>query len=235
MAASPNRIKELGALAVAAILAPYLGVLVGTRWLLPLLGTFSFLPIFLQLVRKKSVTVCLAGCMLWAFLYSATCIILAHGNSPRYEAAVIHGAEYRQEMFRWLETGEGAEGDPARFVPNHLLHFAAFLVLVILTRGVGGLLLGVMLLDYMNAYVGALAREGNPWLLALLGWHPWAILRVTGFLLAAILWVRPMENGKKRRKQSGWKWVFLLLACDLLLKWWLAPTWRELIRSQLGG
>ncbi len=225
---------EIAWLSAAAILSPCLGVALGARWLFPFISTLTFLPLFLQLLRRP-VALALALTLLWGVLHSATSIVLSHYTPQRYEEAVLHGAEYRQEMMHWLETGEGAEGDPRRFLPRHLLHFAAFGVLVAFTRGAGGLFLGVVLLNYMNAYVGALSLRGNPALLALLGWHPWAVLRVAGFLLTAILLIRPMEEGRLRRKQKGWAGVFMLLAGDLLLKWLLASTWRDIINAELGG
>ena len=133
---------------------------------------------------------------------------------------------------RWLRTGEGAEGDPARFIPIHIMHFVAFALLTWITRGAAGLLLGALLLNYMNAYVGALSREGASWLLPFLGWHPWAVVRVIGFLLAAILLSR--ASPPSRWKNQAWGWVFGLLAADILLKWLLAPVWRVTIREQLN-
>jgi hypothetical protein len=221
----------LGAITVGA-LAPVLGVASGQPWIFPVISTATFLPFFWRLVSRQTVPVALAVTLLWVAVHSVVSIALAHELPAEYERAVVHGAEYRAEMFHWLRTGEGAEGDPARFIPIHIMHFVAFALLAWITRGAAGLLLGALLLNYMNAYVGALSREGASWLLPFLGWHPWAVVRVIGFLLAAILLSR--ASPPSRWKNQAWGWVFGLLAADILLKWLLAPVWRVTIREQLN-
>ncbi|MFQ5653462.1 MAG: hypothetical protein ACE5GW_01870 [Planctomycetota bacterium] len=220
--------------AAAGLAGPLLGVAAGNRWLFPLLSAVAFYPLFLRLIRGRSIRGALAFTLLWTLLHSGVSISLAHHDSQRYERAVLKGESYRLEMFHWLETGEGAEGDPRLFIPIHLGHLALFLLLTWISRGAGGLLLGILLLNYMNAYVGALSREGPPLLLGVLGWHPWAILRVVGFLLAAILLVRPIRGGARRLSRE-WLWVLALLAGDIALKWLLAPAWRTIIEEVRGG
>ena len=235
---SSSLARDLLWCAGAGIASPALGVLCG-RWAFPIISTLAFYPLFLSMTRRRGTGSCLAITLLWVLIHSVTSIALAHHDLPRYESSVLGGETYRLEMFTWLETGVGAESDPVRFVPVHFLHLGAFLLLSWLSRSAVGLLLGVVLLNYMNAYVGALTLEGNPYLLGVMGWHPWAVLRVVGFLLAAILLARRghvgLNNDGVTSRWQGWGVVAALIVADLLLKAALAPWWREWIRSHMMG
>ena len=57
-------------------------------------------------------------------------------------AAILNGAKYQTEMFHWIKTGAGAEGNPVQFVPQHLIHFIIFCVLSAISAGLLSLLMG---------------------------------------------------------------------------------------------
>ncbi|HEU4764191.1 MAG TPA: hypothetical protein VFT93_00915, partial [Candidatus Eisenbacteria bacterium] len=84
------------------------------------------------------------------------------------------------------------------------------------------------------------ARVG-PLAAALIAWPPWSVVRVVAFVCAgtaAALWGHPrlIARGAPRGR-----WVrllvvaVLLLGLDIFLKWWLAPIWRDWLRSILGA
>jgi hypothetical protein len=182
-----------------------------------------------------------AALLVWAYALGACMTLWTVLMPERAETAIWNAEGYRDEMFAWLRTGEGAEGDARRFLPQHAAHFAAFAAVCIPSAGAAGLLLGVCLLDYMAFYVGSLClASGSPWLAALLGWHPWALLRVAGF----ILWGVALSSVALERMRAGsWRWRqhrrfldwgSLLLVLDVLLKALLAGTWREMILRHLG-
>jgi hypothetical protein len=52
---------------------------------------------------------------------------------------VILGPPYRDEMFAFIASGQGRESDPARFVPQHLLHAGIFAVVTLASGGLLGL------------------------------------------------------------------------------------------------
>ncbi len=64
---------EIAWLSAAAILSPCLGVALGARWLFPFTSTLTFLPLFLQLLRRP-VAVALGLTLLWGALHSATSV-----------------------------------------------------------------------------------------------------------------------------------------------------------------
>ena len=140
-------------------------------------------------------------------------------------------------MFGWIRTGVGAEGSPRLFFPQHFLHYGLTLAFSLLTAGLAGLVLGAVLLNYMNYYVGALVAQGaRPILGCLFGWPIWAELRVVAFVLGAIAaaqaglalgarWA-PWDP-RAIRRTFLWSAVFFL--ADLLIKALLAHPWRTLL------
>ena len=136
-----------------------------------------------------------------------------------------------------MRTGEGAESTPRQFLPIHARHFLGFCALSILTAGAGALVLGTWLLNYMNYYVFELARTGaHPLALALLGWHPWAVIRVVGYIVtgAALtppgigLWARlRRRRGRFEVPRNVLATGIGLVLLDIVVKTLLAPTWQR--------
>jgi hypothetical protein len=137
-------------------------------------------------------------------------------------------------MMKWIRTGIGPEGTPSLFLPQHALHFLVFCVACLATAGLGGLVMGAALLNYMNYYVALLIIEAsNPPLAACLAWPPWAILRVIGFILASVPLsacllrrFRSREGGPKILYWRYFLWGVGLVIGDIILKAVLAPYWR---------
>lgn len=168
-------------------------------------------------------------------------MVLACMKYPATAAkSVIHGEAYVQEMFHWIKTGEGPEGNPVQFVPQHLLHFVIFAVLSLLTGSVLSLLMGAMLMNYMSFYVATVINASHDKVLgSLMGWHPWSIIRVAAFVLLGVILAEPMickvnkldyEYASARR----FYWIALHgLVLDVLLKTFLAPWWGLELRRLL--
>jgi hypothetical protein len=218
------------------------GMYIGNKWLLPLISSLLFFPVFaIYLSAKRRGTVFLLS-LLWVIMLSLMMILTTLQNPRQMEELTLGGTAYTAEMFAWIKTGEGAEGSPALFLPQHLINLLAFVAATALTGGFGGLLLGTILLNYMNFYVGMLALNGDhPALLAVLGWPPWAVLRVVGFVLLAVALAEPFWNlaGREKRPLSlRWSYLWFglgLVVLDVALKWLLAGSWRGLLLSHFKG
>src|SRR5262249_3064514 len=106
---------------------------------------------------------------------------------------VLRGPAYRDEMFHWIRTGQGSEGRLALFVPQHLLHLAAFVASSLATASALSISMGSVLMNYMAFYVASLARAGAPaWAVVFLGWQPWALCRVAAFCLLGVVLAEPL-------------------------------------------
>jgi hypothetical protein len=173
--------------------------------------------------------------LFWSFFMSVSMITLVNLAPEAARAAVLRGAEYKQEMFDWIRTGHGRESDPSRFIPQHLLHYGAFVAGSLLSGGALGLLMGSVLLNYMNFYVGSLVYQQVPAVTVLLyGWPVWSILRVAGFIVTAV-GLSDIFFAKVLRRE-GWESSpavrclavgLALVVADAVLKAILAPAWRE--------
>lgn len=155
---------------------------------------------------------------------------------------VFNGPQYRAEMFNWIRTGVGAEGDIRQFLPQHITHLIAFIGLSLATGSLVSIVGGAVLTNYMDGYVASIHRAGAPlWGTVLFGWQPWAICRVAGFCILGVVLASPLLSRVLRYEAPPFERVkpWLLRAAGLILLDWtlkalLAPTWgltlRPLIR-----
>lgn len=181
----------------------------------------------------------------WAVVLSGSTIAAAAWSPDAAMRSLWHARAYRDEMLLWIATGAGPEGDIARFLPRVLVEYALVLGLSALTVGAGGLLLGSLLLGYMNGYVGWVVANADPNVspiaAALLAWPPWSIARVASFVAAgtaAASWGHALLYDRKRSRPNVLPLLIAslaLLLVDVLLKWGFAPTWRGLLRGLLGA
>jgi hypothetical protein len=253
--ASAGRSAVGTALVLPAVLAPAavaLAVAARSRYLLPALATAAIYPFMARLLLRGRRGAAVGATLLWAASLSVSVIALAARDPAGAEDLVIHGAAYRDEMFAFIRNEAGRESDPALFLPQHLVHLGAFALLAAGSGGVLGLGMGAVMVAYMSYYVGSLAAApgGAPGIALALGWPPWAILRVVGFVLLGIALARPgiEAAARLRARRSGappprlrpagraWYLAALgLMVLDGTLKALLAPAWAALLRPCLGG
>ncbi|HET9233174.1 MAG TPA: hypothetical protein VFP10_03455 [Candidatus Eisenbacteria bacterium] len=232
----PALVLPIGALASTAF-----GVWIGKPWLLPVLCALVPIPVFLQHIRKGRPVRAMVWVLYWCVAQSVAIGLLVAIAPERTPAAVWRGAAYTEEMFHYIRTGEGPEGSPRLFLPVHLRHYAFMCAISLATLGTGGLVLGTLLLNYMNVYVAELVRASAvPALAFAFGWPIWAVLRVVGYAatgaaLADISW-RMVRRPRRRRSTNAYRLLLFgvaLVLLDILLKALLAPTWRGFLLQSL--
>jgi hypothetical protein len=126
-----------------------------------------------------------------------------------------------------------------------LREIAVFSAATFASAGFLGLLMGAILLNYMNYYVGNLLLAAKPGALlqvALLSWQVYAVVRVVGYTLLGVALTRValqlfrqrrlVVEGEVRRLLA---WALALIALDFVLKATLAnsayqPLLKELTR-----
>ena len=109
-----------------------------------------------------------------------------------------------------------------------------------MSAGYLGLVLGAVLLDYMNYFVASFAQaSGHPLAGLVAAWVPWSLLRVMAFVLLGSLFARPLVE---RRLWPFARWEGRLMAlaavawlADLLLKATMAPAYGRFLRSLVQG
>ena len=223
-------------------LLPWLVALPGGQWLFPLAAPLTIYPAFAARVKARRYGRAWLLAMAWAALLSLGVITMVAVRPMLAARGIVHGQAYKAEMVQWVVTGVGKENTPAQFVPEHLLHLGAFLILTTVSAGYLGLALGAFLMAYMSYFVGsfAAAATSQPFTAGLLAWVPWSVVRVMAFVLLGALLARPLIV--RERRPSQWfgrreAWLFALgaagIVADLVIKTLLAPWWGTFLRQFL--
>jgi hypothetical protein len=232
---------RLPALLLATVLSYPIGLALGQAWLLPLLNAAPAYALMAALLlrgdRRGSVLAMLAWAAVLAVSATAS---FAFWPSP-VDRLVVHGPEYRDEMFAWIRTGRGTESSPSLFIPQHATHLALFAAASLATGSMLSIAMGAVLMNYMAFYVASLARAGAPaWAVVLLGWQPWAICRVAAFATLGAVLGEPLILRIARRPHPGLAAArpyliaaAIALLADVALKAALAPFWGLWLRKVL--
>ena len=222
------------------IFLPLLAALPGGLWALPLLAPLTLWFSFRERVRERDYLGAWTLGMAWTVLLSAGVILLVLYWPEAARAGILHGEEYRREMFGWISTGVAPENQPRAFIPQHLLHLAVFLVLTWLSAGYLGLALGAALVGYMSYFVGSYAAaSGHPLLGSAIAWVPWSVVRVAAFVLLGSLFARPLLV-KQAWPFERWEARLMALALagllvDILIKSFFAPVYGVFLRQMAPG
>lgn len=215
--------------------------LVNVPALVPFLNVVPAFPFMIASLRRGRVGEAVWRMLIWAAALAMCATVLSYFDTIAAGRLFTRGEVYRREMFEYLRTGFGPEGDIRRFLPMHLAHATVFCGLAITTGSLLAMPLGALLMNYMAYYAGALgAASANPWLAMSLAWAPWAVLRVASFVTLGVVLGAPVLARLFRfdyRLRDRRRWIGLAaagLAADVALKWALAPAWRELLRGAAG-
>jgi hypothetical protein len=140
-----------------------------------------------------------------------------------------------------VRTGLGEESNPARFVPSHAAHAAAFCALSLATGSMLSMPMGAVLMNSMGHYVGRLAAvSASPALTACLAWAPWSLVRIVSYVMLGVLLGGPVLSrlGRFPFRLRAHARVLALAAggllADVVLKWLMAPAWSPLLRVVVG-
>ena len=234
--------EAMSALVVALTIFSYaVGWLIGIPALMPLLNTAASFPFMVGALRRGRVRFAIRQMMIWALTLAVCATLLSYVDPARTDTLFIRGAAYRTEMFAWVLTGRGAESTPSLFLPQQAMHAALFALLAAATGGVLAMPMGAVLMNYMGHYVGALAAaSAHPALTMVLGWHPWAVIRIASFVALGVILSMPLI-ARIASCDVDWcaartplVWACAGLFTDVVMKTLLAPAWQRLLRHIVG-
>lgn len=206
---------------------------------MPLLAPLTLWPAFAPSIRDRRYLAAFLQGMLWAALLSAGVVLLVRYAPEAARDGILHGESYRAEMFSWIETGLAPENDWRAFLPQHLLHLAAFALLAWLSGGYLGLVLGAGLMGYMSYFVGSYAvASGAPVAGALVAWVPWSVVRVAAFVALGGVLARPrLVDERFALGPRELPWILAAAAgilIDLSVKALCAPAYGRFLRRLLA-
>jgi Ni,Fe-hydrogenase I cytochrome b subunit len=226
---------------LATVLSYGAGWAIGIPALVPVFNTAASFPFMVAALRRGDLHVAVARMLLWAMTMAVCATAIAYLRPWEAGRLFVNGAHYRDEMFGWVMTGRGAESAPSLFIPQHIRDAALFSVLSALTGGIGSMPMGAALMNFMGTYVGSLAAASSrPVLTLILGWHPWAVIRVASFVAIGVVLSAPLlsrvfkfrVDAAAARRLLIWAGAGLIV--DVVLKALLAPAWQRLLLRLVG-
>ena len=229
------------AIAVLTVMSYAVGWAIGVPILVPVLNTLAAFPFMVAALRRGHLRLAVARMLVWALAMGVTATLLSYARPTRTDALFLRGEAYRAEMFAWVMSGRGAESSPRQFLPQHARDAALFSTLAIVSGGTLAMPMGAALMNYMGHYVGALAAASRrPLLTMILGWHPWAVIRIASFVTLGVLLSAPLLS-KLFAFRLDWRAARPLamaaavgLVVDVVLKALLAPVWQRLLLRVVG-
>jgi hypothetical protein len=213
----------------------------GVPAIVPIFNTLPAFPFMIQALRRGRADEAIVRMLIWAAAMGVCATAIGYWRTAEGGRLFINADAYRREMFTYLLTGVGAEGDIRRFLPQHFLHATMFCVLALATGSLLAMPMGAVLMNYMGYYVGALAASSaHPGAVVALAWVPWSLVRIASFVTLGVVLAGPLLGrvlgfryalGEQRR----WLWLAAAgLVLDVLMKGSLAHAWRDMIRNAAG-
>jgi hypothetical protein len=208
---------------------------------MPVLNTAASFPFMVAALRKGDVRLAIARMLVWALALAVCATLLSYARPSTTDTLFLRGASYRVEMFAWVMSGRGAESTPSQFIPQQLGHALLFSAFALATGGVLAMPMGAVLMNYMGHYVGTLAASSHhPLLTMVLGWHPWAVVRIASFVTLGVILSAPLLS-RVAGFAVDWStvrrpaiWACAGLAIDIVMKTLLAPAWQRLLLRVVG-
>jgi hypothetical protein len=229
------------AIVVATNVSYALGWAIGLPVLVPFFNTLASFPFMVHALRRGDVRLAVARMLLWALTMGVVATLVSFARPAQTDTLFLRGAAYRTEMFAWVMTGRGAESSPSQFIPQQARDAAVFSGLALATGGALAMPMGAVLMNYMGHYVGTLAAAGrHPALAMLLGWHPWAVIRIVSFVILGVVLSAPLLS-RVFDFRVDWTAARPLLigagaglVADVVLKTLFAPAWQRLLLRVAG-
>ena len=175
----------------------------------------------------------------WAVGTSLISIPVFKSERQRIDEIVVRARAYRESMLAWLRSGRGPEAEPLATARAHLWELGLYLLAAVISANLLSLVLGAVLLNYMNAYVAALLLAARDrWRVRLLAWNSWILVRVAAYVLLGSACAAPLA-GYLGHPAPGWQVRWLLavggmgVALDLVLKLLLSRSCGRLLAGAL--
>jgi hypothetical protein len=215
---------------VLSTVASYgVGWILGVPIFVPILNTLASYPFMVIAMRRGRLRVAVVRMVVWAMTMGVCATLVSYARPVDTDRLFLRGEAYRVEMHRWVMTGVGAESTPSAFIPQQIGHAVLFSTLAVATGGALAMPMGAVLMNYMGHYVGTLAAIGRrPLLLMLLGWHPWAVIRIVSFVVLGVVLSEPVI-ARRWPDLTLVRYAIVGLIADMVLKTLLAPAWQRLL------
>jgi hypothetical protein len=120
----------------------------------------------------------------WCVGSTLAAVYVFVGRPREADERVIRARTYRATMLAWLETGRGPEARVGATVVQHARELIWYGAAAVISANFLSLVMGAILLNYMNAYVATLLRAATrTGRVLLLAWNVWSVVRVAAYVL----------------------------------------------------
>jgi hypothetical protein len=219
-----------------------LGWLLSIPILVPFLNTLASYPFMVLALKDGDVRRAIARMLVWAATMGVCATLFSYARPADTARLLVRAAAYRNEMIAWVMTGRGAESTPSVFIPQQAEQAALFSALALASGGTLAMPTGAVLMNDMGHYVGTLAAMSrHPLVTMVLGWHPWAVIRIASFVVVGVVLSAPLlaRVGRFRVNWTSARTPFVLacagLVVDVVLKSLLAPAWQRILVRLVAG
>ena len=219
-----------------------LGWLLSIPILVPFLNTLASYPFMVLALKDGDVRRAIARMLVWAATMGVCATLFSYARPADTARLFVRAAAYRNEMIAWVMTGRGAESTPSVFIPQQAEQAALFSALALASGGTLAMPTGAVLMNDMGHYVGTLAAMSrHPLVTMVLGWHPWAVIRIASFVVIGVVLSAPLlaRVGRFRLNWTSARTPFVLacagLVVDVVLKSLLAPAWQRILVRLVAG
>ena len=219
-----------------------LGWLLSIPILVPFLNTLASYPFMVLALKDGDVRRAIARMLVWAATMGVCATLFSYARPADTARLFVRAAAYRNEMIAWVMTGRGAESTPSVFIPQQAEQAALFSALALASGGTLAMPMGAVLMNDMGHYVGTLAAMSrHPLVTMVLGWHPWAVIRIASFVVIGVVLSAPLlaRVGRFRVNWASARTPFVLacagLVVDVVLKSLLAPAWQRILVRLVAG
>jgi len=219
-----------------------LGWLLSIPILVPFLNTLASYPFMVLALKDGDVRRAIARMLVWAATMGVCATLFSYARPADTARLLVRAAAYRNEMIAWVMTGRGAESTPSVFIPQQAEQAALFSALALASGGTLAMPTGAVLMNDMGHYVGTLAAMSrHPLVTMVLGWHPWAVIRIASFVVIGVVLSAPLlaRVGRFRVNWASARTPFVLacagLVVDVVLKSLLAPAWQRILVRLVAG
>jgi len=197
------------------------------------LGWVAFLVAW-SFVGPAWATACVGA---WCVGTTLVSVYVFSGRPGETDERVLRAEAYRARMLHWLATGVGPETRPAATAFQHLRELIWYSAAAVVTANLVSIVMGAVLLNYMNAYVATILRAAKrTGRVLVLAWNVWSLVRVVAYVLIGAAAGSPALRWMGQRTDTTTvRWLAIAgavgVVADLVLKLTLSRRWGRALAA----
>lgn len=216
-----------------------LGLIMGNRYVLPLLNGLVLIPFMMKELKSGRRNNAFLFVAIWGLCLIVAISIVTIFSADLSGSTVIGGISYEKDMTQNIISGQNSKHlSPSIFIYNQYKLLIVYLLVAFVSAGILSSFYAAYLLNFMGYYIGTLFLKSDGNMLAWsMGFHPWSIFRAIAFILIGVIVAEISLSIFMRRpasfKGTGKFWLlsFVALSLDVLSKTYFGPGWYKILSN----